>query len=102
VVNSSRASWWQAQFEMDLQARNDENRSRVEHVMAKKWSEIRKQHAPEVEARISQKVINRGKVIALIATETDPILRELAEIDPDVYLRRKEACGDLGLRRMQQ
>lgn len=63
--------------------------------MTKKWSEIRRQHTPEVEARILQRVVNAGKVIALSAVETDPKLRELAETAPDAYLRLKEECVDL-------
>lgn len=59
--------------------------------MAKKWSEIRRQHAPEVEARICQMVANAGKVMELYAAETDPKLRELAETDSEAYLQIKQA-----------
>lgn len=61
--------------------------------MTKKWSEIRRQHAPEVEARIRQRVANAGKVMALYAAEADPELRELAETDAEAYLRTKQAGG---------
>lgn len=63
--------------------------------MATKWSEIRKQHAPEVEARIRQRVADAEKVMALYVAETDPKLRELAETDSEAYLQIKQAGGSL-------
>ncbi len=63
--------------------------------MAKKWSEIRRQRGPEVEARIRQRVANAGKVMALYAAETDPKLRELAETDSEAYLQIKQVGGSL-------
>lgn len=62
--------------------------------MAKKWSEIRRQLSPEAEARIRQKVADKGIVLALHAAETDPKLRELAETDSEAYLRYKRAHGE--------
>ncbi len=70
--------------------------------MTMKWSEIRKQHAPEVEARIRQRVANAEKVMALYAAETDPKLRELAETDSETYLQIKQASGNLAPTSAQQ
>ena len=70
--------------------------------MAKKWSEIRRQHPPEVEARIRRKVANAEVVMKLYAVETDPKLRELAETDSEAYLRNKQAHNDSAPSRSQQ
>jgi hypothetical protein len=62
--------------------------------MVRKWIEVRRQLTPEAEERIRQRVHRAGQVIALLAVELDPQLRELAATDPEAYLRNKEASGE--------
>lgn len=78
---------------LDLQTKNGDNRAHAEEAMAKKWSEIRGNFSPEAEARIREQIANAGIVMALYAAETDPLLRELADTDPEAYLRFKQDGG---------
>jgi hypothetical protein len=65
--------------ELTLNNRLDELTAQVsdsaESIMAKKWSDIRKKHSPDVEKRIRRKVAAKG--------------REIKNTDTDIAIARK-------------
>lgn len=61
--------------------------------MAKKWSEIRRKHAPEVEERILQRVKDRKTALSPCTDETNTKSGELAKIPQDADLGCKDVAN---------
>lgn len=65
-------------------------RTRLENMLFARWVEIREQLTPYIEQQMG--ILVRA-VDALMKKEIDPILRDLADKDPEAYLRHIEASG---------